>query len=59
MVKNPGTKKRVQRTLGDCFYGKPMGFFLKETIAVSVTLSISVSKIDTADSVSEFFHAAE
>ena len=39
--------------------GKPTGSVLKETIAVSVTISISVQKTDTAESFSEFFHAAE
>ena len=35
-----------------------MGSVLEETIAVSVTILISVEN-DTAESVSEFFHAAE
>ena len=38
--------------------GSPMGSVLEETIAVSVTILISVEN-DTAESVSEFFHAAE
>ena len=36
--------------------GKPAGSVLKETIAVSATMSISVQN-DTSESVSEFFHA--
>ena len=39
-------------------YGKPTGSALKETIVVSATISINVQN-DTAESVSEFFHAAE
>ena len=39
--------------------GKPTGSALKETIAVSDTIKISVQKVDTAESISEFFHAAE
>ena len=42
MVKSHGTKQRGQRTLGDCWQWKPTGSVLKETIAVSVTISISV-----------------
>ena len=38
--------------------GSPTGSVLKETIAVSVTMSINV-QIDTVEYVSEFFHAAE
>ena len=38
--------------------GKPTGSVLKETIAVSVTMLISVQN-DTVESVSEFFHATE
>ena len=38
--------------------GKPTGSVLVETIAVSATISIAW-KNDTAESVSEFFHAAE
>ena len=39
--------------------GKPTGSVLKETIAVSVTTSISVQKNNTPKSVSKFSHAAE
>ena len=39
VVKNQGTKQRVQRILGDCWQWKaPTGSVLKETIAVSVTI---------------------
>ena len=44
VVKNQGTKQREQRTPGDCCSGKPTGSVLKETVAVSVTISISVQK---------------
>ena len=45
VVKNQGTKQREQRTLGDCWQWKANGgSVLKETIAVSVTISISVQK---------------
>ena len=37
-------QQREQRTVGDFGSGKPTGSFLKETIAVSVTISISVQK---------------
>ena len=59
MVKNQGTNQREQRTLGDVGNEKLTGSVLKETIAVSVMMSISVQKIDTAEFFSEFFHAAE
>ena len=45
VVKNQGTKQREQRTLGDCWQWKePTGSVLEETLAVSVTISISVQK---------------
>ena len=44
VVKNQGTKQREQRTVGDFGSGKPTGSVLKETIAVSVTISICVQK---------------
>ena len=47
--------KEFLETVGN---GKPAGSVLKETIAVSVTMSRSVQS-DTAESVSEFFHASE
>ena len=58
VVKNQGTKQRGQRILEIVGHGKPTGSVLKETTAVSVTMSINVQN-DTAESVSEFFHAAE
>ena len=46
VVKNQGTKQRVQRILGYCWQWKSNGgSVLKETIAVSATISISVEKI--------------
>ena len=43
VVKNQGTKQRGQRILGDCWQWKVQrGSVLKETIAVSATISISV-----------------
>ena len=44
-VKNPGTRQRVQRILGDCWQWEANGCsVLEETIAVSVTISINVQK---------------
>ena len=46
VVKNQGTKQRGQRTLGDNWHWKANGrSVLKETIAVSDTISISVEKL--------------
>ena len=45
VVKNQGTKQRVQRIFGDRWQWKPTGSVLEETIAVSVTISISVEKL--------------
>ena len=42
VVKNQETKQRGQRNLGDCWQWKPTGSVLKETIAVSGTIPISV-----------------
>ena len=42
VVKNQGTKQRVQRILGDCWQWETNG---QETIAVSATISISVEKL--------------
>ena len=44
LVKNQGAKQREQRTSGDCWQWRAKGSVLMETIAVSVTLSISVQK---------------
>ena len=38
VVKNPGTKRREQRILGDCWQWESTGSALEETIAVSVTI---------------------
>ena len=45
MVKNQGTKQRVQRILGDCWQWETNGQCVKETIAVSATISMSVEKL--------------
>ena len=45
VVKNQGTKQRVQRILGDVGQWEPTGCVRKETIAVSATISISVDKL--------------
>ena len=44
VVKNPGTKQLYKEFLEIVGNGKPAGSVLKETIAVSVTMSISVQK---------------
>ena len=44
VVKNQGTKQRVQRILEDCGNGSPTGSVPEETIAVSATISSSVEK---------------
>ena len=41
VVKNPGTKQRAQRIIGN---GSPTGSVLEETFAVSATILISVEK---------------
>ena len=59
VVKNRGTKNSVNRELLETVgSGKPTGSVRKETIAVSVTMSISVQK-QHSQSFSELFHAAE
>ena len=45
VVKNQGTKQRVQRILGDCWQWETNGQCVKETIAVSATIRISVEKL--------------
>ena len=45
VVKNQGTKQRVQRILGDCWQWETNGQCVKETIAVSATIRISVGKV--------------
>ena len=55
VVKNQGTKQREQRTLGDCWqWWANGGSVLKETIAVSVTMLISVQNRHSR-TFSEFF----
>ena len=45
VVKNQGTKQRVQRILADCWQWESNGgSVLEMTIAVSATISISVEK---------------
>ena len=44
VVKNPGTNSVYKEFLEIVGNGKPTGSVLKETIAVSVTMSISVQK---------------
>ena len=58
VVKNQGTKQRVQRFLEIVGNGSSTGSVLEETTVVSATESISVEN-DTVEHVSEFFHAAE
>ena len=45
VVKNQGTKQRVQRILGDCWQWETNGQCVKGTIAVSAAISISVEKL--------------
>ena len=45
VVKNQGKKQRVQRNLGDCWQWETNGQCSRKTIAVSVTISISVGKV--------------
>ena len=45
VVKNQGTKQRVQRILGDCWQWETNGQCVKEDIAVSATISISMEKL--------------
>ena len=45
VVKNQRTKQRVQRILGDCWQWETNGQCVKETIAVSATIWISVGKV--------------
>ena len=45
VVKNQGTKQRVQRILGDCWQWETNGQCVKGNIAVSATIPISVEKL--------------
>ena len=57
VVKNQGTKQRVQRILGRLLaMGKTTGSVLKETIC-SFPHDLKTCKNDTAEFVSKFFHA--
>ena len=47
VVKNQGTKQRVQRILGDCWRWESNGQCIKETIAVSAKMSISMDKLQS------------
>ena len=58
MVKNQGTKQRGQRTLGDCWHLKTNGQCSKGDNC-SFRHDINKRAKLTAESVSEFFHAAE
>ena len=63
MKRTPWSRIREQNSVYKEFLeivgnGNPTGSVPEETIAVSATISISVEN-DTAESVSEFFHAAE
>ena len=59
VVKNQGTKQRVQRILGDCWQLETNGQCVKgDTCSFRHDVN-KRAKNDTAESVSEFFHAAE
>ena len=45
VVKNPGTKQRVQRILGDCWQWESNGQCVKGDNCSSATISISVEKL--------------
>ena len=56
VVKNQGSKKRVQRILGDCWQWETNGQCVKLQFPPRYQLAW---KNDTVESVSEFFHATE
>ena len=57
VVKNQGTKQRVQRILGDCWQWEANGQCSKgDNCSFRHDMN---NKLDTAESFSEFFHAAE
>ena len=59
VVKNPGTKQRGQRILGDCWHWEANGQCSRRDNC-SFRHDISKrGKNDTVESISEFFHAAE
>ena len=57
--KNPGTKQRVQRILGDCWQWESNGQCVKGDKCSFRYDIYKRGKNDTVESVSEFFHAAE
>ena len=59
VVKNQGTKQRVQRILGDCWQWETNGQCSKGDNCSFRHDVNKRAKIDTAESVSKFFHAAE
>ena len=59
VVKNQGTKQRGQRTRGDCWQWKANGQCAKGDNCSFRHVINKRAKIDTAESFSEFFHAAE
>ena len=64
MRETPCLRSRGQNSVDKEFLeivgsGQPTGSALKLTIVVSVTMSINVQKNDTAETIFEFFHAAE
>ena len=59
VVKNQGTKQRVQRILGDCWQWETNGQRSKGDNCSFRHDINKVCKNDTAESFSEFFHAAE
>ena len=59
VVKNQGTKQRGQRILGDCWQSEANGQCSEGDNCSFRHDANKRAKNDTADSVSEFFHAAE
>ena len=59
VVKNQGTKQRVQRILGDCWQWEANGQCVKGDNCSFRHDINKRGKIDTAESISEFFHATE
>ena len=59
VVKNQGTKQRGQRILGDCWQWETNGQCVNGNNCSFRHDVNKRAKIDTAESVSEFFHAAE
>ena len=59
VVKNQGTKQRVQRILGDCWQWETNGQCVKGNNCSSRHDMNKRGKSSPSKSVSEFFHAAE